>query len=291
MADKSLKLIFAILICVLVGLGVAWAGGQGGAQVGPVSLFLICGILAFGINWLAFLPANIFKTEKYYDLTGSLTYLAVVTVAVTYSPDMDLRAKLVALMVAVWAVRLGSFLFLRIRKDGFDRRFDQIKTAPVRFFLTWTLQGLWVLLTSACALAIITSTSRVPLGLVAYAGIALWVTGFAFEVLADQQKKAFRSDPANKGKFISTGIWAWSRHPNYFGEITLWVGVAVLALPILSGAQWVTLISPVFVILLLTRISGIPTLDRHAKKQWGDDPEYQAYRQRTPALFPRPPRG
>lgn len=285
-----MKTIIAIVISTAIGLGVAWAGGQGGVSLGPYSLFLACGMLAFLINWVAFIPANIFKTEKYYDLTGSITYLTVTGYAVAMSGGLDLRGQIVAVLVAVWAARLGSFLFARIMKDGKDSRFDHIKPNPVRFFMTWTLQGLWVVLTAACALAVITSNTKVPLDMFAYVGLAVWVIGFLFEAISDQQKKAFKNDPTNKGKFISSGLWAWSRHPNYFGEITLWTGIAIIALPVLSGLQWVTLISPVFVTVLLTKISGIPMLEKRADKEWGDDPEYQEYKKNTPVLVPRPPR-
>ena len=121
-------------------------------------------------------------------------------------------------------------------------------------------------------------------------GLAVWIIGFGIEVRADREKTAFKADPANKGRFISTGIWAWSRHPNYFGEITLWVGMALIALPSLSGWSFVALISPVFVTVLLTRISGVPMLERRGLKRWGDEPAYQQYLERTPSLILRPPR-
>lgn len=284
-----MKAIVTIVISTLIGLAVAWAGGQGGTMLGATSLFFACGLLAFLINWAVYIPANIFKTEKYYDLTGSITYLSVTSYAVFMSPDLDLRGKIVALLVILWALRLGSFLFARILRDGKDSRFDKIKINPLRFLVAWTLQGLWVVLTAACALAIITSANRVPLDIFAYTGLAIWVIGFAFEAISDQQKKAFKADPANKGKFISTGLWAWSRHPNYFGEITLWLGITIIAVPVLSGWQWVTLISPVFVTVLLTRISGIPMLEARSDKEWGDDAAYQAYKETTPVLIPKPP--
>jgi len=119
-------------------------------------------------------------------------------------------------------------------------------------------------------------------------GFLVWVFGFAFEVTADTQKSRFRADPNNKGKFIHTGLWAWTRHPNYFGEIVLWVGVAIIALPVLRGWQWVTLISPVFVALLITRISGVPLLEKQADERWGGQEDYEAYKERTPVLIPRP---
>lgn len=287
--NTSRTSLFGIGIAVMIGALVAWAGSDGSVEVGGFPLFALCGLLAFAINWVAFIPANIAKTERYYDLTGSITYLSVTLVAVLFGENFDAATVIVALMVAVWAVRLGAFLFRRIRREGRDQRFDQIKTKPVRFLMTWTLQGLWVLLTAAAALAIITSEEPTPIGWVAIAGILVWAAGFAVEVVADRQKSEFRKDPANEGRFIRSGLWAWSRHPNYFGEITLWTGIAIMAIPILSGWRWVVLISPVFVALLIGRVSGVPMLEAKADKRWGDDEEYQEYKRATPVLIPRPP--
>jgi steroid 5-alpha reductase family enzyme len=126
-------------------------------------------------------------------------------------------------------------------------------------------------------------------GALAALGTAVWIAGFAIEAIADRQKGIFRADPANRDRFIATGLWAWSRHPNYCGEITLWIGVALIAVPALSGWQLVTLISPLFVYVLLTRISGIPLLESRSDEKWGDDSEYQAYKAHTPVLWLRPP--
>lgn len=279
-----------ILAAVAVAAGVAWAGSGGSVRVAGVPLFALCATIAFVVQWIAFVPAYLAQTEHYYDLTGSLTYLTLVVCALAPGSALDGRSILLAVLVSVWALRLGSFLFARVRESGADTRFDDIKPDPLRFAMTWTLQGLWVFLTASCALAAITSRERVALGGFAVAGAAVWLAGFAIEVAADRQKRAFRRDPANHGRFIDSGLWAWSRHPNYFGEIVLWCGVALIALPALSGGQLVTLISPLFVYVLLTRISGIPMLESRAKKRWGDDPAYRAYKERTPVLVPRPPR-
>jgi len=279
-----------IVASLVVGALVIAAGSDGSAEVGSVAVFAICGVVSYVINWVVFVPSNRAQTERYFDLTGSLTYLTLVGLAVVFSADLDARGVIVAVMVAVWAVRLGSFLFRRVRRDGRDGRFDRIKTDPLRFLMSWTLQGLWVLLTAACALAVITSADREPIEWVAVVGIGVWVVGFVIEVVADQQKSAFRRVDANKGRYISTGLWAWSRHPNYFGEIMLWTGVAIMAVPVLSGWRWAMLISPVFVVILLTRISGVPLLEARAQKRWGGDDDYQAYRDATPSLIPRPPR-
>ena len=284
------KFLVSILIAVALGLGVALAGGQGAASLLGIPVFVFAALLAFAINWIAFIPANAKQTEHFYDLTGSLTYVSVIVFALLFSAKLDARSVLAAIMVLVWAIRLGSFLVIRIRQDGKDDRFDEIKTNPSRFFVAWTIQGLWVILTAACALAIITTETTKPIGLLGALGLILWIVGFILEVVADAQKRAFRRNKDNAGKFINTGLWAWSRHPNYFGEITLWIGMALLALPVLSGWQYLTIVSPVFVYLLLTKISGIPMLRTKSDARWGEQAEYQAYIRNTSLLLPLPPK-
>jgi steroid 5-alpha reductase family enzyme len=280
----------ALPIVVLIAALVAVAGSQGGATVGGLPVFALCVALAFVIQWVVFVPSYLLQTERFFDLTGSITYITVTVVAVLLTPDTDARSILLLVMVTVWAARLGFYLFRRIRRAGVDSRFDAIKPSLPRFLNVWTLQGLWVSLTLATALAAISSTERVALGTLTAIGLLVWVLGFGIEATADAQKSRFRADPANKGHFIRTGLWAWSRHPNYFGEITLWIGVAIVALPVLRGWQWVTLISPLFVILLLTRVSGVPLLEKSAEERWGGEPDYEDYKARTPVLVPRPPR-
>ncbi|GAB4539995.1 MAG: DUF1295 domain-containing protein [Anaerolineales bacterium] len=266
---------------------VALAGSQGGAALAGVPLFAWMVGLAFLIQWLAFIPAYLNQTEKFFDITGSVTYISISVAAILLSPNVDARALLLAALVVVWAVRLGSFLFSRIHKAGKDDRFDEIKPSLIRFLNVWTIQALWVTFTAAAALVAITASYRKPLDAFAAVGFLLWVFGFAFEVIADAQKSKFNASPENKGKFIRTGLWEKSRHPNYFGEIMLWVGVAVIALPVLQGWQWVALISPLFVALLLTRVSGIPMLEQKADKKWGGQADYEEYKKNTPVLIPK----
>lgn len=291
---KHAKFIIAILIATAVSLLVAAAGSSGGArtQIAGMDLpvLMFCVLLSFAINWLMFLPSFLAQTEHYFDLTGSLTFITIALSALLLTADLDSRSILLASLICLWALRLGSFLFLRVKRDGSDGRFDTIKPVFSRFLLTWTLQALWVFVTSAAALTAITGGIRVPLGAFAWAGLTLWVIGMLIEITADIQKRHFRAAAGNKDRFITTGLWAWSRHPNYFGEILIWIGVALIALPVLSGWQYATMISPIFVVLLLTRISGIPMLEARAEKRWGDDETYQAYKARTPVLLPRPPK-
>ncbi|NLI85224.1 MAG: DUF1295 domain-containing protein [Propionibacterium sp.] len=288
MSEQSRKAAVVIPIVVLMGAGLAWGGSTHSPQVAGLPLFCWAVAAAFVIQWLVYVPSLVLRTERFFDLTGSLTFIIVTVLAAVLSTDLDPRAGLLAAMVVIWAARLGSFLFMRIRRAGADDRFDEIKTNPLRFLLTWTLQGLWVAMTSAAAWIAITSVNRVGLDAFAIIGLAIWLFGFGFEVVADLQKSAFKADPANAGKFISTGLWAKSRHPNYFGEIVIWTGALVVAIPVLRGWDWIALASPVFVALLLTKLSGIPMLEAKADSKWGGQPDYEQYKARTPILVPRP---
>ncbi|WP_373095952.1 DUF1295 domain-containing protein [Zhongshania sp.] len=283
-----------IVLCIAIAVGLSYAGGDGGLRYGDYPVLLVCAVIAFAVQWLAFIPAYIFQTEHYYDLTGSATYVIIVLLALFLSADpelgLDNRAILLAALVVIWAARLGPFLFRRVKQAGKDGRFDLIKVSIPRFLLTWTLQGLWVFVTLIAALTAMTSQYREPLGMVALLGSLVWLLGFALEVVADAQKSAFNKKTENAGKFINVGLWCWSRHPNYFGEIVLWCGVALIAVPVLQGWQWLSLISPLFVVFLLTRISGVPLLEKRADEKWGGNVNYENYKTETSVLIPLPPK-
>ncbi len=287
MKQVERKSLVIFIVIVLIGALVALAGSQGSSQLAGMPVFALVVGLTFLIQWIVFVPAFLGQTEKFFDITGSITYILVTILAVVFSPGADTRALLLAALVVVWAARLGSFLFSRIQKAGKDDRFDELKPSFIRFLNVWTIQGLWVTFTAAAALAAITTSLRKELDIFALVGLLVWALGFGFEVIADNQKSRFNADPANKGKFIQTGLWARSRHPNYFGEIVLWIGVAIIALPVLQGWQWVAMISPIFVTLLLTRVSGVPLLENKSDKKWGGQADYEEYKRKTPVLIPR----
>jgi steroid 5-alpha reductase family enzyme len=266
------------------------AGSLGSVRWGGIPLFAICGVVAYLVHWVIFVPSFLYRTEHYFDLTGSITYVSVISAALIGNPDRDTRSMIIGGLIIVWALRLGSFLFRRVKRTGKDGRFDRLKHNFWAFLMTWTLSGLWVLMTAAAALAAMTSQTTQSLGVFAVGGVGIWLFGFLMELIADHQKTRFRLQSGNQAKFIDQGLWAWSRHPNYFGEITLWTGIAIIAFPVLSGLQLATLVSPVFVWLLLTKISGIPMLEAKADANWGNDQHYQDYKSSTPVLFPLPPR-
>jgi len=245
-------------------------------------------ILIYAIQLVVFLISYALKTEHYYDLTGGITYISVVVYTIyqkNLMGELDLRSIVLGSLILIWAARLSSFLFLRVKKVGKDRRFDKIKTNFTRFMLAWTLQGFWVFMCTLPAITAIASESK-SVDLFLIGGAALWLFGFVVEVIADTQKSKFNQNPKNKGKFISSGIWSISRHPNYVGEVLLWTGIAIIAIPSLSGLQYIALISPVFTYLLLTRVSGVNLLEASSDKKWGNDEDYIQYKKKTPIFFP-----
>ena len=282
--------IFSIFVSLIVALLIVLAGSSSGVDASGVRLFAICGLIAFAVQWICFIPSWFLHSERFFDLVGSATYITVAVVSLLAIPKIDTRSVLLGLMICLWGLRLGTFLFARVQAVGHDARFNLIKHKFAWFLMTWTVQGLWVLITSSAALAAITSSKRSDFGIIGIIGIILWLTGFVIEIVADEQKRKFKLDPSKQNSFITDGLWGWSQHPNYFGEIVLWIGVSLVALPGLSSWQYFTLISPVFVFILLTRISGLPMLNSAARKRWGDDPEFLAYKKSTPVLIPRPPK-
>ena len=284
-SDK--KALIAFPLVILLAFGITWLGSQGSIAINGIPLLMIIVGITFLIQWVSFIPAFISQSEKYFDLTGSLTYVSITGAALYLRPEMDLRSLLLAILVCLWALRLGSFLFARIQRDGKDGRFDELKPSFLRFLNVWNIQALWVSLTALAALITITSQHTKELDLFAAFGLLVWIAGFTIETIADTQKKNFRANPDNKDKFINVGLWTWSRHPNYLGEILLWSGIMVISLPILQGWQWVAVLSPIFVTLLLTQVSGIPLVEERSDVKWGGVKEYEDYKQNTPVLLPR----
>ncbi|MDC0593173.1 DUF1295 domain-containing protein [Flavobacteriaceae bacterium] len=263
------------------------------------SAFSICYLLAFLteipvlqnvilyiflIQWVLFIPAYLFKTEKFYDLAGSSTYIFAVSY-ILYDSSQNLTNLILGTAIIIWAVRLGSFLFFRIKKAGEDKRFKEIKQSPTRFFLAWSLQGMWVSVCSLCALTALSTENGVVLNGYLYLGFGLFLTGFLIEIIADKQKSKFRSNTDNKDKFINTGLWSKSRHPNYLGEIILWLGISIMSISSLSGLQYLTLVSPLFTYLLLVYVSGVRLLEESGNKKWGHLESYKEYVKNTPVLF------
>ena len=247
-------------------------------------------IITFVVQWVAYVPAYALKTEKFYDLTGSLTYLSIFIYCLIATQSIEhvkFSNIIVAGAIMIWAIRLGSFLFMRIVRDGKDKRFNLIKTSFSRFFMTWTLQGMWVFICSSSALVAITSPTGVIVNNVFILGFLLFFTGFVIEVIADNQKSKFRSIKENRDSFINEGLWSRSRHPNYFGEIILWLGITVMSISSFSGINYLAIFSPIFTYLLLNYISGVRILEARGNEKWGHLDEYDNYKENTPKLIPK----
>ena len=281
-------MVVAITLSVM-GL-VAGATGANSVDIRGVSGVACCAAIALGIQWLAWIPASLKRTERFYDLVGGLTYIAVIIFSLwagSQSEPPGHRELIVSILVVIWSIRLSSFLFLRIHRTGKDGRFDNLKTSPVRFIIPWSLQGLWVFITLSVVVVINSQSGPSPdLSIWDGIGLTVWIIGFGIEVLADSQKATFNAKPENQGRWIDEGLWARSRHPNYLGEILLWTGIACFGIPCFEGLEMVAWISPLFVYLLLTKISGVPILDERCLERWGDNPDYQRYRSEPPALIP-----
>lgn len=289
--SKNIKDYISVIIAFFIGALIAIGGSQNGAQYHGYPILFICLMISFVLHWIAFIPAYLARTEKFYDIAGTVAYLSVLATAsyltmISSNNNLQLRSIVAIILVLIWALRLGIFLFVRVLKAGEDRRFREVKQNFSKFLVWWSVSALWVFLTAANALTMIINNVSFTDDFYFYFGLSLWLIGFSFEAIADEQKRRFKSDKKNKDAFISTGLWGLSRHPNYFGEILLWVGMAVIALPTLIGWQYVTLISPIFIYFLLTRVSGVNLLEDRANQKWGGTEEYESYVKKTPVLIP-----
>lgn len=273
-----------VLICVALTQTLAYYGNK---SRNFIINYLAAYIMA--VQWVVFIHAGGFfgneRTEKFYDLTGSLTYLTTVGLSLILSTKITVRQIILSAFVGIWSARLGWFLFTRIHNSGgVDSRFEEIKKDNFRFWMAWTLQGAWVFICLMPVLQVSQHPEDRKISTLDYVGIGLWIFGFLFEVIADYQKSQFRANPDNKNKFIDSGLWSISRHPNYFGEIVLWLGITLSAF---SGTQsWIVFITPVFVAFLLIFVSGIPLLEQKADERFGLDEKYQDYKRSTPTLIP-----
>ena len=283
--------ILVALICVLIPSSIAYAISDNSLLINDVPVIYYCIAISYLIHWIVFIPSYLQKTEKFYDFTGMIAYLSIIGFALYQKKQIlgtiDFDSILIGILISVWTLRLGMFLFYRVFKVGEDDRFEAVKTSASRFFIWFTVSGLWVSLTSIAAINILTTKIDHNNYYFVYLGALVWLFGFLFEVISDYQKMKFKNIPDNKNKFIDTGLWSLSRHPNYFGEIILWIGIFIITLPSINGINYITIISPIFVYFLLNKISGINLLEVKAQKRWGDLESYKTYRSKTPQLIPK----
>lgn len=289
--NMATKHFLIILVVFLIGSFFSFITSFDKTMECGVPILFACMSASFIIHWIVFIPSFLKNTEKLYDITGTFSFIATLAIASIFTISINkaiyTRSIVVIILITIWTLRLGIFLLTRILEHGEDKRFREVKKSFSRFLVWWSISAFWVFITSLNALTMIINNVNFYSDIFFYSGLALWITGFVFESLADRQKKSFQSNQKNRGRFINTGLWSISRHPNYFGEILVWTGIAIITLPTLSGLQFLTLISPVFIFFLLTKVSGINILEKNSDKKWGDDPDYIMYKKNTPVLFPR----
>lgn len=231
-----------------------------------------------------FIPAYLFKTDKLTDLSYSISFAVVAIITLLLHPITPLKIVLLA-MIVLWSLRIGGYLFIRIRNIKKDKRFDGIRENFFKFLGFWTLQGFTVWVVLIPSILFFSVEERNFNTLTAIGGI-LWFAGLLIETISDYQKYTFINDSNNKDTWIDSGLWKYSRHPNYFGEILHWLGIYIFTTSDLSG--WLLLlgfVSPVYIATLIIFVSGIPKLEQYADNRWGNNPRYIEYKKRTSILL------
>jgi steroid 5-alpha reductase family enzyme len=253
-----------------------------------MNIFVQTLILAFIIQIVFFIFAAYFKTDKVTDLSYGLTFIILALIVLLTNKTFFPYQVLLAVMVTTWGIRLASYLFIRILKTKKDARFDGIREDFIKFARFWFFQAIavWVIMLPSIYLL----SLKIPekFNLLMYSGFFIWLAGLLIESIADQQKFVFKSNPKNKGGWIEAGLWQYSRHPNYFGEMLCWWGIFIYAVPFLTGISWLTIISPLFITFILLFVSGIPPLEKKYDRRYKGNKKYLDYKKRTNLLIPLP---
>lgn len=229
------------------------------------------------------------KRMDVIDIAWGLGFLTVVITGVVQRGAIDMRMGVTAVLVAIWAIRLASHLLRRVRSHPEDGRYHAWriawgKYASIRSLVqVFLLQGALLLVISS-SVAVIMARSEAPIGWLDIVGLVVWLIGFLFEVVGDRQLQQFVARPENRGKLMTSGLWKYSRHPNYFGEFTMWWGIWLISLSVVGGA-W-TILAPLTITVLLRYVSGVPLLE----KKYTGNPEWEIYQKKTSVLIPLPPR-
>jgi len=250
------------------------------------ALLIALGI-SFLVNALFFVFASLRKTDTVTDLSYGLSFF-LTSLGLVFAFRIEGASWLFPFIaVMLWALRLAIYLFARILTIKVDHRFDGRREDPVKFARFWILQALS---TAIIMLPVILSSNhaRPSFSIAQVIGALIWLAGLGIETMADSQKFSFKRK--NREGFIASGIWSWSRHPNYFGEMLVWWGLWVYVLPSLQGFEHLAILGPLYISILLRFVSGVPLLEKSAQKKYGSSPEYQDYVERTSLLILWPPK-
>ncbi len=245
--------------------------------------------IIFFIQVLFFIFAALFKTDKVTDLAYGLTFVILSWILLITNNIFNLVNILLTLMITLWGIRLAGYLFYRILKIKKDNRFDGIRENFWKFAAFWIIQTIIIFAIMLPVIFVLNNNSNSTLSFISIIGFFIWGIGFLVESIADQQKFSFKNNPKNKNKWIDTGLWHNSRHPNYFGEILCWIGVFIYSLPLLNylnNFTWISMISPLSIIITLLFFSGIPLLEKRADIEFGKNKKYLKYKNTTSVLIP-----
>ncbi|KAJ3697729.1 hypothetical protein LUZ61_001434 [Rhynchospora tenuis] len=246
-------------------------------------------IVTVGYQLLFFIITALLRFDKVTDFAGSTNFIIIAILTLVLKGTWHFRQIVLTVLVVIWGLRLAIFLLMRILQWGEDRRFDEMRDNLAKLAVFWIFQAVWVWAVSL-PLTIVNASDHDPsFKPQDVIGWIMWLIGIIAEATSDQQKLAFKNNPANRGKWCNVGLWKYSRHPNYFGEILLWWGIFVASTPVLHGAEWAVISGPVFLTLLLLFVSGIPLLEESADKKYSGVEEYRIYKLTTSPLIPLPP--
>lgn len=254
-----------------------------------IDAFIFALLIISAIQVVFFVLAAGFKTDKFTDLSYGLTFVVTALILFATRADQGMVQTITVLLITIWGLRLATYLFIRILKTKRDERFDKIRSDTIKFAKFWFLQAISIFIILLPALVILNTQKTVNLSLMLI-GLSIWSVGFIIESVADQQKFAFKNKTENKDRWISTGLWKYSRHPNYFGEILVWWGIFVIALSYLENWLYLTIAGPLFITFLLLFVTGIPTLEKKYEEKYRNDPDFQKYKSKTSLLVPLPPK-
>jgi len=251
---------------------------------------LICLLVTILMQFSFFLVACTCRFDKVTDFAGGTNFVALAVLTFLLSGTYSWRQILVTSMVVTWGLRLSGYLLYRIIKIGEDDRFDDKRSNPLKFAGFWIFQAVWVFVVSLPAMFINAPASA---GYLAYTymdiiGSVFFFMGLLIETISDFQKFNFRNNPENRGKWCEVGLWRLSRHPNYFGEISLWIGVFIVSSSICVGWQWTGVLSPIFTASILLFLSGIPLLEQKSDERFRENNDYVEFKKKTSPLIPLP---
>ena len=284
--SSKIKHFFSTITVLLIIICITYLLSFDSIKINNFPIVYIFTIIILILNTLSFMHSYAFKTDIFFDLIGSISFISVGVASLILITDVDANQILIFFLLIFWALRLGPFLFIRRLSAGPDERLSEYFKSPLSLYFIWTMNSLWVFLTSLSMIIIFSSSQNNEFGLIQWLGLLIWVLGFLIEVVSDTQKSKFNKK--NKGAFIDVGLWKYIRHPNYLGEIIIWLGIFVISISYINSIfTALSILSPIFVFVLLRFLTGVPQLEQRGQEKWGKQEKYLKYKEKTGILLPK----